>query len=59
MDLAKLTENEEIPIIVTTNFDFDSFVKEYHKYKSIWTAKIGKILSTEVSTGFVQKKKMK
>ena len=53
MDLAKLTENEEIPIIVTTNFDFDSFVKEYHKYKSIWTAKISKILSTEVSTGFV------
>ena len=29
MDLTKLTQNEETPIVVTTNFDVDSFVKGY------------------------------
>ena len=47
MDLTKLTQKEEIPIVVTTNFDVDSFVKGYHEYKSIWTPKIAEILSTE------------
>ena len=51
MDLTKLTQNEEIPIVVTTKFDADSFVKGYHEYKSIWTLKIGEILSTERETG--------
>ena len=51
MDLTKLTQNEEIPIAVTTNFDVDSFVKGYHEYKSIWTPKIGEILSTEREPG--------
>ena len=37
VDLTKLTQNEEIPIVVTTNFDVDSFVKGYHEYKSIWS----------------------
>ena len=40
MDLTKLTQNEEIPIVVTTNFDADSFVKGYHEYKSIWSPNI-------------------
>ena len=43
MDLTKLTQNEEIPIVVTTNFDVDLFLKGYHEYKSIWTRKIGEI----------------
>ena len=47
MDLTKLTQNEEIPIVVTTNFDADSFGKDNHEYKSIWTPKIGEVLSTE------------
>ena len=51
MDLTKLTQNEEIPIVVTTKFDVDSFVKGYHEYKSIWTPKIGEILSTERESG--------
>ena len=51
MDLTKLTQNEEIPIVVTTNFDVDSFVKGYHEYKNIWTSKIGEILSTESEPG--------
>ena len=51
MDLTKLTQNEEMPIVVTTNFDVDPFVKEYHEYKSIWTPKIGEILSTEREPG--------
>ena len=51
MDLTKLTQNEEIPIVVTTNFDVDSFVKGYHEYKSIWTPKIGEILLTEREPG--------
>ena len=34
MDLTKLTQNEEIPIAETTNFDTDSFVKRYHEYKA-------------------------
>ena len=51
MDLTKLTQNEEIPIVVTTKFDVDSFVKGYHEYKSIWTPKIGEILATEKEPG--------
>ena len=51
MDLTKLTQNEEIPIVVTTKFDVDSFVKGYHEYKSIWTPKIDEILSTERESG--------
>ena len=51
MDLTKLTQNEEIPIVVTTNFDVDSFVRRYHEYKSIWTPKSGEILSTEREQG--------
>ena len=51
MDLTKLTQNEEIPIVVTTNFDGDSFVNGYHEYKNIWTPKIGEILSTEREPG--------
>ena len=47
MDLTKLTQNEEIPIVVTTNFDVDSFVKGHQEYKSIWTPKIGEILTTQ------------
>ena len=47
MDLTKLTQNEEIPIVVTTDVDVDSFVKGHHEYKSIWTPKIDEILSTE------------
>ena len=30
MDLTKLTQNEEITTVATTNFDADSFVKGYH-----------------------------
>ena len=56
MDLTKLTQNEEIPIVVTTNFDVDSFVKGYHEYKSIWTPKIGEILSTERESGNLEDK---
>ena len=51
MDLTKLTQNEEIPIVVTTDVDVDSFVKGHHEYKSIWTPKIGEILSTEREPG--------
>ena len=51
MDLTKLTQNEEIPTVVTTNFDGDSFVNGYHEYKNIWTLKIGEILSTEREPG--------
>ena len=51
MDLTKLTQNEEIPTVVMTNFDVDSFVKEYHEHKSIWTPKIGEMLSTEREPG--------
>ena len=51
MDLAKLTQNEEIPVVVTTHFDVDLFVKEFHEYKSIWTPTICQILSTEREPG--------
>ena len=51
MDRTKLTQHEEIPIVVTTNFIADSFVKGYHQYKSIWKPKIGDILSTEKEPG--------
>ena len=51
MDLTALTQNGEIPIVVTTNFDDDSFVKRYHEYQNIWTANIGEILSIEREPG--------
>ena len=51
MDLTKLAQDENIPIIVTAKFDIDLFVKGYHKDKSIWTPKIGGIVSTEREPG--------
>ena len=51
MDLTKLMQDKEIQIIVTTNFEIDSFVKGYHEYKNIWTPKIGETLSTEREPG--------
>ena len=60
MDLTKLTKNEEIPIVVTTNVDVDSFVKGYHEYKSICTPKNGEFYQLKedqetwwISTRFV------
>ena len=51
MDLTKLTQDEKKKtIVVTTNFDGDSFVKGYHEDKSICKPKIGEILSTERKT---------
>ena len=47
MDLTKLNLDEQMPIVVTVNFDVDSYVKRYHEYKSIWTPKVGEVLSTE------------
>ena len=47
MDLTKLAQDENMPVIVTANFDVDLLVKGYHKNKSIWTPKIGEIVSTE------------
>ena len=38
-------------MVVTTDFDVDSFVKGYHEYKSIWTRKIGEMLLTEREPG--------
>ena len=40
MDLTKLTQNEEIPIVETTNFDTDLFVKRYHEYKAFGNQKL-------------------
>ena len=51
MDLTNLSQNEEIPIVVTTNSDVDSFVNRYYEYKSILTPKIGDIFSTERGPG--------
>ena len=56
MDLTKLTQNKEILIAVTTKFDVDSSVKGYHECKSIWTPKIGEILSTERESGNLEDK---
>ena len=42
MDLTKLTQDEKKTIEVTTNFDVDSFVKEYHEDKSIGYLPLGK-----------------
>ena len=50
MDLTKLTQDEKKTIVVTTNFDVDSFVKGYHEDKNICKPKIGEILSTERKT---------
>lgn len=47
MDLTKMDLDEEMPIVVTVNFDVDSYVKGYHEYKSIWTPKIGEKLQTK------------
>ena len=44
-------QDKEIQIVVTTNFEIDSFVKGYHEYKNIWTPKIGELLSTEREPG--------
>ena len=51
MDLTKLMQDKEIQIVVMTNFEIDSFVKEYDEYKNIWTPKIGETLSTERQPG--------
>ena len=51
MDLTKLIQDKEIQIVVTTNFEIDSFVKGYHEYKNIWTPEIGETLSTEREPG--------
>ena len=51
MDLTKLTQDEKKTIVVTTNFDVDSFVKEYYEDKSICKPKIGEILSIEREPG--------
>ena len=51
MDLTKLTQDEEKTIVVTTNFDVDSFGKGYHEDKSICKPKIDEILSTEREPG--------
>ena len=51
MNLTRLTQNEEIQIVVTTNFDVDSFLRGYYEYKSIWTPKIGEVLQTEKEPG--------
>ena len=51
MDLTKLMQDNEIQIVVTANFEIDSFVKGYHEYKNIWTPKIGETLSTEREPG--------
>ena len=39
--------NEELQIVVTTNFEIDSFIKGYHVHKNSWTPKAGEELSTE------------
>ena len=51
MDLTKLMQDKEIQIVVTKNFEIDSFVKGYHEYKNIWTQKISETLSTEREPG--------
>ena len=55
MDLTKLTQNEEIPIVETTNFHVDRF-----EYKSFWTPKMMKLYQLKenqetwwISTRFV------
>ena len=47
----KADASKEIQIVVTTNFEIDSFVKGYHEYKNIWTPKIGETLSIEREPG--------
>lgn len=47
MDLAMLTQNDEIQIVVTTNFETDSFIKVCYEYKCNWVSKIAEMLSTE------------
>ena len=51
MDLTKLMQDKEIQIVVMTNFEIDSFVKEYDEYKNIWTQKLVETLSTEREPG--------
>ena len=51
MDLTKLMQDKEVQIVVTTNFEIDSFVRGYHEYKNIWTPKIGETLSIEREPG--------
>ena len=42
-----VTQDTEIQLVVTKNFEVDAFVKGYHAYKNIWIPKIGETLSTE------------
>ena len=42
MDLTKLTQNEEIPIAVTKNFNVDSFVKDIMNTKAFEHQKLVK-----------------
>ena len=42
MDLTKLTQNEEIPIAVTKNFNVDSFVKDIMNTKAFGHQKLVK-----------------
>ena len=51
MDLTKLMPDKEIQIVVTANFEIDSFVRGCHEYRNIWTSKIGETLSTEREPG--------
>ena len=44
-------QDKEIEIVVTRNFEIDSFVKGYHEYKNIWSPKIGETLLTERDQG--------
>ena len=44
-------QDKEIKTVVTTNFEIDSFVKEYHEYENIWTPKIDETLSSEREPG--------
>ena len=60
MDLTKLTQNEEIPIVVTTDFDVDLIVKGYMNTKAFGNQKLLKFYQMKenqetrwISTQFV------
>ena len=44
----KIAVTEKIPIIVTTEMQFDSFIKGHHLYQSIWQPKIGEKLKAMI-----------
>lgn len=46
-----VTKYEEMQIVLTRDFEVNSFVKGYWEYKSIWTLKMGQILSIEREQG--------